>query len=475
MSPSIFICHSEKEAAIALEIADALEAAGYRTWYHERDSFPGVEYLRQVSRALDEVQAILILISGWALQSIQIRNEAVRAYESGKPFIPVLYKISHDEFQKRDPVLRQCLGAATSIQIPPEGVQRIIPRLLEGILALGIQPDRSPLHNPPVPPRPHPAMGTKTSPGQGRRVSHSPNFKIIVGLCIAAGTVAVLFASQRAWRSGSFHGDSLAATSNAQKGVLNEIPSLVSIGPKSVHVGKELVFSVSVVGSESRSMRLRAHPLPDHAQFSDNRNGTGEFRFRPEPGQIGRHRVAFYASGEAHLDSELVAITVSKALGSSTAATERGKLRDAYDLGLNLSTLSRAEKLNPHSERIAALRSETEGLARSLDIDLDSSAGIPTADQTSATLQNIDERLSDIARLGFCLADLIGKPESDESAQAIGPPEESVIRILVDDFGFGRDEALRWAARFSSGTMVEREKAYGALYDEICGKLFSGD
>ena len=40
----IFISHIERDAALMRQIADGLEAAGYKTWYFERDSLPGLPW-----------------------------------------------------------------------------------------------------------------------------------------------------------------------------------------------------------------------------------------------------------------------------------------------------------------------------------------------------------------------------------------------------------------------------------------------
>ncbi len=136
----IFISHVEEDQKIALEIAKGLEEAGYTTWYYERDGIPGVGYLEQVGKAIDQSQAIILIISPDSLGSNQVTNEVVRAYESRKPFIPVLQKINHDEFQRRQPIWRQALGDATSITIPPVGVSAILPRIIAGISSLGIHP-----------------------------------------------------------------------------------------------------------------------------------------------------------------------------------------------------------------------------------------------------------------------------------------------------------------------------------------------
>jgi len=36
----IFISHAEEDEAVASELAQGLEAAGYTTWYFERDGLP---------------------------------------------------------------------------------------------------------------------------------------------------------------------------------------------------------------------------------------------------------------------------------------------------------------------------------------------------------------------------------------------------------------------------------------------------
>ncbi len=140
----VFVSHVENDAATAIEIATALESAGYATWYYEKDSVPGVEYLRQVSSALDECKAVLLLITEEALESNQVHNEVIYAYEERKSFIPVLDGITHAEFKTRQPVWRAALGASTSINVPAEGVGAIVPRIIAGLDALGIEPRLKP-------------------------------------------------------------------------------------------------------------------------------------------------------------------------------------------------------------------------------------------------------------------------------------------------------------------------------------------
>ena len=118
----VFISHVEEDGDVALEIARGLEAAGYTTWYYERDSQVGSLYLLQVGQAIERSRAVVLIISSDSLASNQVTNEVVRAYESDKPFLPVLRDITHPQFQQRQTVWRQALGATVPIKLLPEGV-----------------------------------------------------------------------------------------------------------------------------------------------------------------------------------------------------------------------------------------------------------------------------------------------------------------------------------------------------------------
>lgn len=135
----IFISHVEEDEVIALDIAAGLEAAGYSCWYYERDGLPGVRYLVQIDKAIEQAQAIVVVISRDSLSSSQVDSEVERAHESAKHFIPILHGIKHFEFQNRKPVWRMAMGTATSLPIPVEGVAAIIPRIVAGAQELGIE------------------------------------------------------------------------------------------------------------------------------------------------------------------------------------------------------------------------------------------------------------------------------------------------------------------------------------------------
>ena len=148
---SVFISHIEEDQSLALEIAAGLEAAGFETWYYERDSEPGLSYLIQVHEAIERCVAFVLLISPSSIKSHQMTKEVVRANDLGKPFVPVRYKISHAVFQEEQPEWNIAIGAAASIPIPEKGVSEILPRIvrgLEGLTSSKVDDDRAP--EPPV-------------------------------------------------------------------------------------------------------------------------------------------------------------------------------------------------------------------------------------------------------------------------------------------------------------------------------------
>ena len=133
----VFISHVEEDTNVALEISETLEKAGYTTWCYENNSVPGPSYLLQTKLAVEQSQAVIVVISPNSLSSRQVTLEVVRAHESGKPFIPVLLGISHIEFQQRQPEWHEAIGSATSISIPKKGVSAIMQRIIKGLERLG--------------------------------------------------------------------------------------------------------------------------------------------------------------------------------------------------------------------------------------------------------------------------------------------------------------------------------------------------
>jgi hypothetical protein len=140
--PPLFISYVAEDTDVVELLAGALEATGYWTWYYTRDSLPGSSYLVQTAQAIEQAGAVIVVVSPHALREPhQVTLEVVRAHESGKPLVPLLRDCVHEALHQV-PEWQQALGAAVSEPIPPTDITAMVPRLLRGLQALGLQPER---------------------------------------------------------------------------------------------------------------------------------------------------------------------------------------------------------------------------------------------------------------------------------------------------------------------------------------------
>jgi hypothetical protein len=144
----VFVSYVEEDGDVAQELARGLEAAGYSTWYYQRDCPSGTSYLVEISKAIERCDAFLLLISPHSCDGPdEITGEAVRAYKSRKKKIPVLYQMTHDEFEARqrssDQIREwgQIMAASSGVAIGAAGVAAIVPRIAAGLRAGGMLPD----------------------------------------------------------------------------------------------------------------------------------------------------------------------------------------------------------------------------------------------------------------------------------------------------------------------------------------------
>jgi len=135
----VFISYVQEDGAVAYEIAAGLESQGYSSWYYERDCPAGADYFEETHKAISDCEAMVILISPRSLPSDQITREIVRAVESSKATFPRLLEVTHDDYAHRRPGWHQAMAAANATRIPPERVATVVPSLVAGLGAKGIQ------------------------------------------------------------------------------------------------------------------------------------------------------------------------------------------------------------------------------------------------------------------------------------------------------------------------------------------------
>jgi hypothetical protein len=159
LSKKIFISYVEEDGTVAHEIAAGLESQGYSSWYYERDCPAGADYFEETFKAISDCEAMIVLISPRSLPSDQVTREIVRAVEASKATLPLLLEISHDDFTRRRPGWKQAMAAANATRIPPDRIPTIIPALVAGLSAKGIQAETNG-HTPPPAAPPKQNTGT---------------------------------------------------------------------------------------------------------------------------------------------------------------------------------------------------------------------------------------------------------------------------------------------------------------------------
>ena len=88
MAHKVFICHSSSDKRVADAACAALEAQRIPCWIAPRDILAGEEYGKAIVDALSSCQIVLLIFSGHANDSPQVRREIERAVSKGKIIVP---------------------------------------------------------------------------------------------------------------------------------------------------------------------------------------------------------------------------------------------------------------------------------------------------------------------------------------------------------------------------------------------------
>jgi hypothetical protein len=136
----VFISHVAEDAAAAQELAVGLEQAGYTAWFYERDSLPGPASVTQILEAMAESAVVIVLVSAAALGSWKVEDEILEAFKTRTAMIPVLIGITHAELRNRHRDWVLMFGTATPLSLPPDGVSALIPRFVQGLKSMGVEP-----------------------------------------------------------------------------------------------------------------------------------------------------------------------------------------------------------------------------------------------------------------------------------------------------------------------------------------------
>ena len=96
----VFISHADVDETFVKKLAAGLEEAGFEAWDASREIFPGDNWADKTARALQESEAMVVLLSPDALRSGSVRREidyALGEQRYSNRLIPVLPKELNEE------------------------------------------------------------------------------------------------------------------------------------------------------------------------------------------------------------------------------------------------------------------------------------------------------------------------------------------------------------------------------------------
>ena len=71
----VFISYSHEDIDLAFNVSNALEKNGLQVWNADRELLPGDNWASETARALDEAEAMVVLMTPSALASRQVKRE----------------------------------------------------------------------------------------------------------------------------------------------------------------------------------------------------------------------------------------------------------------------------------------------------------------------------------------------------------------------------------------------------------------
>lgn len=89
MAHDVFISYSTKDKPIADAVCGTLERNGVRCWIAPRDITPGTDWGEAIIEAIGATQLMVLVFSGHANDSPQVKREVQRAFERGITVIPL--------------------------------------------------------------------------------------------------------------------------------------------------------------------------------------------------------------------------------------------------------------------------------------------------------------------------------------------------------------------------------------------------
>jgi hypothetical protein len=179
VSNDVFVSYASQDAAVANSIVESLEAQGLKCWMAPRDVKPGAQYADAIVRAINEAKAVVLVMSGSAVDSAHVAREIERAASKRKPIIP--FRI---DTAALNPELEYFLSNSQWIDVPMLGMSAALAKLKEAVGQGSAAPSQD------VTPGKH--------PGRAKQRIAIAATAAVVALGVAIGLGFYLWASKRA-------------------------------------------------------------------------------------------------------------------------------------------------------------------------------------------------------------------------------------------------------------------------------------
>jgi TolB-like protein/tetratricopeptide (TPR) repeat protein len=127
-SRTVFISYASQDAAVANSIVENLEQQGLRCWLAPRNVRPGAQYAEAIVRAINDAQAIVLVLSKSAIASDHVAREVERAASKHKPIIA--FRIDSVAL---NPGLEYFLSGSQWIDVPALGMPAALAKLGETV------------------------------------------------------------------------------------------------------------------------------------------------------------------------------------------------------------------------------------------------------------------------------------------------------------------------------------------------------
>jgi TolB-like protein len=124
----VFVSYASQDAAVANSIVESLEGQGLKCWIAPRDVKPGAQYADAIVRAINEAKALVLVMSGSAVDSAHVAREVERAASKRKPIIP--FRI---DAAGLNPELEYFLSNSQWIDVPKLGMPAALAKLKEAV------------------------------------------------------------------------------------------------------------------------------------------------------------------------------------------------------------------------------------------------------------------------------------------------------------------------------------------------------